>query len=253
MTIDVPDGSRVQSSLGRHRRISRHLLLSFLPVLMLFSAQWATAEESNDPPLLTTLKRHTRELMAAQSTAPSEKKHAATLDLCDFYVCLRQDKRYSESKSLQQDAAKIRRRLITAAKKIKDDLERKKIPRPSDLSRRVKKAIRAAYPSPDTPDSELLSSSQQTDTPTAAPTADSSAKSQNGVTAVDQKTGQAAGGFSTGWELIELIQTVVQPDFWESQGGPGTMRYFALRRILVVRATTDVHEQIRELLLKLPR
>ena len=56
--------------------------------------------------------------------------------------------------------------------------------------------------------------------------------------------GAAAGGAlpDTGWQLVELIQRVVAPDFWEPQGGPGVIRYFAMRRVLVVRATTDVHE-----------
>lgn len=58
----------------------------------------------------------------------------------------------------------------------------------------------------------------------------------------------AAAGGDSGWELVELIQQLVHPNFWETSGGPGTIRYFALRKLLVVRATSDVHEQIRDLL-----
>ncbi len=53
------------------------------------------------------------------------------------------------------------------------------------------------------------------------------------------------------WQLVELIQRVVAPDLWDVQGGSGTIQYFAMRRVLVVRATTDVHEQIRDLLMAL--
>lgn len=61
--------------------------------------------------------------------------------------------------------------------------------------------------------------------------------------------GQAAGGmFDNGWQLVELIQRIIAPDFWESRGGPGSMRYFAMKRVLVVRATSDVHQQIKDLL-----
>ena len=65
--------------------------------------------------------------------------------------------------------------------------------------------------------------------------------------------GAGAGGAiaDSGWELVELIQRVVAPDFWDAQGGPGAIRYFAMRRVLVVRATTDVHEQIKDLLMAL--
>ena len=55
----------------------------------------------------------------------------------------------------------------------------------------------------------------------------------------------------TGWQLVELLQRVVAPDFWERQGGPGTIRYLAMRRVLVVRATSDVHEQIKDMLMAL--
>ena len=53
------------------------------------------------------------------------------------------------------------------------------------------------------------------------------------------------------WALVELIQRTVHPDFWELTGGPGSIRYFAIKRVLVVRATTQVHEDLVALLRQL--
>jgi hypothetical protein len=72
---------------------------------------------------------------------------------------------------------------------------------------------------------------------------DSSSQREPGL---DARGGAAVA--DDGWSLIELIQRVIAPDFWEPQGVPGVIRYFAIKRALVVRATTDVHEQLRELL-----
>lgn len=45
-------------------------------------------------------------------------------------------------------------------------------------------------------------------------------------------------------ELIELIENTIAPDTWDSRGGRGTIRYFSLLRVLVVRQTGEVHHQL---------
>ncbi len=173
---------------------------------------------------LTTLRRQTRELLRQAAITPQgHQKDDAVAALCDLYVLIRQDARYTESEMLQQDAAKIRRRLLTISTRREAQLKRAEIPKSASLSSDVDAAIREALESED--------------------------PGKLGKLAF--QGGQAAGGFDNGWQLVELIQRIVEPDFWDAQGGPGTIRYFALRRVLVVRATSDVHEQIRDLLLSL--
>ncbi|MFP6752684.1 MAG: hypothetical protein VB855_13475, partial [Pirellulaceae bacterium] len=53
--------------------------------------------------------------------------------------------------------------------------------------------------------------------------------------------------------LIELITTTVEPDSWEDVGGAGTIKEFAGNLSLVISATQQVHEQIRDLLEQLRR
>lgn len=178
---------------------------------------------------LTTLRHQTRETLRREAVAPEGyQKDDAVAALCDLYVLLRKDDRYSQSEMLQQDAAKVRRRLLTVANRREARLKREKTPRPTSLSEDVDEEIKRALK------------------------ADSAEQGKLGRLAFGGGA-QAAGGFDNGWQLVELIQRVIEPDFWDTQGGPGTVHYFAMRRVLVVRATSDVHEQIRELLLSLPR
>ena len=66
----------------------------------------------------------------------------------------------------------------------------------------------------------------------------------------------AAGGggsFADFQSLIDLIQTTVVPDTWEALGGPSTMRDYAQNLSLVISTTSDVHDQITDLLESLRR
>ena len=61
---------------------------------------------------------------------------------------------------------------------------------------------------------------------------------------------RGGGGGPADWgpELAALIERTIAPTFWDVQGGPGTVFYYRPQRALVVRATTEVHEDIAELL-----
>jgi hypothetical protein len=178
---------------------------------------------SADTPL-TSLRYETRELLKQEAVLDDgAAKDAAVAALCDLYVVLRSDDRYGTSEMLQGDAAKVRRRLLSAAHHREAQLKRDGIDRPSNLSSEVDAAIATALADTQTDFSDLV-----------------------------EPSGQGGGALpDTGWQLVELLQRIVAPDFWDRQGGPGSIRYFAMRRVLVVRATTDVHEQIRDLLMAL--
>lgn len=174
---------------------------------------------------LTELKNETRELLRREAVLdPGAAKDDAIAALCDLYVVIRNDERYSTSEMLQGDAVRIRRRLLTTARRREARLKRERIERPSNLSAEVESAITAALA-----DHE-----------------------QGKLRDLTRRGGQGGAALpDTGWQLVELIQRIVTPDFWDAQGGPGAIRYFAMRRVLVVRATSDVHERIRDLLMAL--
>lgn len=54
-----------------------------------------------------------------------------------------------------------------------------------------------------------------------------------------------------GDELLDLIRTIIHPDFWQINGGSGRAYYYQPLRILVVRATQRVHEDMQSLLERL--
>jgi general secretion pathway protein D len=68
--------------------------------------------------------------------------------------------------------------------------------------------------------------------------------------------GASAGGggsFADFQSLIDLIQTTVVPDTWEALGGPSTMAPYPQNLSLVISTTSDVHDQIADLLESLRR
>lgn len=196
---------------------SRFLAVPPLLLACFFQAAWAEVS-------LTELRHQTRETLRQEAVLDQgSEKDAAIAALCDLYFLLRSDERYGTSAMLRGDAAKIRRRLLSIARRRENRLKRQGIERPSNLRAEVDSAIASALANPSaTLGAEL------------------------------QPSGLGGGALQdNGWQLVELIQAVVAPDFWDHRGGPGTIRYFAMRRVLVVRATTDVHEQIRDLLMAL--
>ena len=56
--------------------------------------------------------------------------------------------------------------------------------------------------------------------------------------------GGPAGAFDHGEELVELIQRVITPDTWDVNGGPSSIVYFRGLKVLVISATSEVHEKI---------
>jgi hypothetical protein len=54
--------------------------------------------------------------------------------------------------------------------------------------------------------------------------------------------GAAIPDFGPG--LVALIERTIAPDFWDTNGGPGSIVYYAPLRVLVVRATGEVHGNV---------
>ena len=65
--------------------------------------------------------------------------------------------------------------------------------------------------------------------------------------------GVGGGGQQNFQPLIDLIQSTVQPQTWDAQGGPGAIRPFDTNLSLVVSQTQEVHEEIADLLEQLRR
>lgn len=174
----------------------------------------------------TEVRRAVIKMLQNESNAESaDDKQTALITLCDAYVAIRLHPKYESSEILQGEAVRVRRRLISEGERLTDRLTREKIERPAALRKQI--------------DSAIQSSSEESQEPSES---------------LDDNGGSGSGGGAIadqGWALVELIQRTVHPDFWETTGGPGSIRYFAMKRVLVVRATTRVHEDLVALLRQL--
>lgn len=65
--------------------------------------------------------------------------------------------------------------------------------------------------------------------------------------------GSGGGAFADFDSLMELIETTVAPETWESLGGPSNMQPYPQNLSLVISTTSEVHDQIVELLESLRR
>jgi hypothetical protein len=50
--------------------------------------------------------------------------------------------------------------------------------------------------------------------------------------------------------LIETIVTSIDPESWQNRGGPGTIRYFAPTRTLIIRQSAEIHGMVKSSLYK---
>ena len=65
--------------------------------------------------------------------------------------------------------------------------------------------------------------------------------------------GRGGGSFADFTSLIQLIQTTIEPTTWEALGGVSTMQEYPQNLSLVISTTSDVHDQIVDLLESLRR
>ncbi len=65
--------------------------------------------------------------------------------------------------------------------------------------------------------------------------------------------GRGGGSFADFTSLIQLIQTTIEPTTWEALGGTSTMQEYPQNLSLVISTTSDVHDQIVDLLESLRR
>ncbi len=173
--------------------------------------------------------RERRQLKLSDGGAANQAYAQAVLRLCDVFAEIRGDQRYGDSEMLQKLVITLRHRLLDVARNLENKLQRSELPRPAWLATTSAAIRRTADPTSPSPANESVSSLPE--------------------------SGAAAGGgmIDNGWQLVELIQQTIEPGFWDTTGGPGTIYYFALKRALVVRATSEVHADLGNSLQQLKR
>ena len=188
------------------------LLISFSASDASFGQQQKTFKHYAD-----TLSRR----LIAEATAKSNADHElAVIELTKLYSELINDPRLRTSPTLNQYRIKLRARLM----KVLRELEIR-------IAREVSLATRS--------NSDQLQYALQRHL--------SAANRQMGGAKHLLAPRAGANVPDYGPQLVALIQRTITPQFWDVNGGPGAIVYYAPLRLLVVRATSQVHGQIRDL------
>ena len=173
--------------------------------------------------LIAEIERDVAAALREEAAADGKAQRGASIQrLCDVHAAIVSDPRYATSDTLKTYRAKVWSRLS----KIKQELRR-------HVARNEDRAV--ADPSLE---QEMRMSAASMSS--ALSLADAASGAPTGFLA----RGGAAQTASNAQALIELIERTIDPDFWDVNGGPGTIMYYPNLQCLVIRATGQVHEKI---------
>ena len=178
---------------------------------------------------------------------------ATIFDLCYLHREIVAHEKFGTSPQLDSVRARIAIRLKAIAKELKRDLLDQAIVDSSD--RKLKLGTNdVEIRGRNTEDSASYATSRQ-----AAGSREIDQKSLEQVYFCDCMTGGPSqyfaylpGSFAPPWDhgqdLVKLIETTIQPDFWVRNGGNGVLHYYQPLRILVVSGSAQVHFEMTDLL-----
>lgn len=191
--------------------------------------------EQVEPRRFNEIDADIRDALRAEAMAETDRQQAEAIHkIVALYQELRKDPRLATSDTLKKYKAKLWSRMT----RVKRDLERK-------LDREARSAKRNG-------DREKLQAIEQA-TRDLAEQVSMMNYTMGGPSYFLERSGGlgASGGafgggasFDHSQELIDLIQRTIKPDFWDVNGGPGSMFYYRPLMALVVRATSEVHGNV---------
>ncbi len=169
------------------------------------------------------------ELLKRESQTKDQAARASAVrGMCALHAEIVHDSRYPNSDVLKEYRGRLWSRLTKVKAELKQQLGRNKANKES---------------------LENLATLESADSPSVA-AAESLATSLSLLDQVQNGPGQlmafggAPGAPDWGPDLVALIERTINPSFWDTVGGPGSIYYYRPLLCLVVRATAEVHEQI---------
>lgn len=191
----------------------------------------ASAAESA-PRSLLGLQREIRQALRDEATAPTlAERSSAVYELCALHREIVRDPRFRANEPLQEMRRQVASRLVKVESDLKRQIHGQRVDRPVADPQDVVAASLAEHLA-------FVGASQ------GGPARLLADQGWAG-------SGRAGGGLGppeNGQGLVDLIQRTIHPDFWDVNGGPGTIVYFSPLRCLVVRATAEAHQDVGGLL-----
>ena len=179
---------------------------------------------------------------AAVAKEPSERDKT-TRELMLIYLELEQDQNLSHDERLEMHTV-VRSRLQSIEKSLRAEIARD---HPHKANAKAGAKAKAVESTPQTTDVTVLA--QQIAAPLVAPAAPGAGR--NAAANRLAVNGGVIGRLQPpdfGQDLVDLIHNVISPRTWDVNGGPGSVVYFRNFRALVVRAPSEVQNQVGDVL-----
>jgi len=191
------------------------------------------ARPNSEPRPYHEISEDITDLIRREATAKNDSARIAAIEeMSVLYRELKRDPRLAEAPTIQRYKIKLWSRLS----KIKNDLKR-------EIARDQKRsALRRDEPTVDPQQDAYEEAGQSLATQMAL-----ASYSLGGPAQILARTGGGFGGGAVrdyGERLVELIERTIAPELWDTNGGPGAIFYYEPLRVLVVRATTEVHHKL---------
>ncbi len=195
----------------------------------------------------------------------------AIVDLCILHQEIVRDPRFQTHDVLISMRAQIAARLKQFKKQLTLDMKR----RERSMAREQQQARRSAASRESTPtnsrstassnaagesdatgDTALLSGGTSSEFDADATLTDAMIRDAEMLTGMTggpiRIWGHVGGNFAPPWdhgpELVNLIESTINPEFWRRNGGNGVIEYYQPLRVLVISASSQVHDDITNML-----
>jgi hypothetical protein len=212
----------------------------WLSACILMAACGFSAEEPSPakaPPALHAYQGRLRTLLREEAECRDARRRAALIAaMCQLHQQIVADPRFATSPTLQEYRVQLWSRL----RKIKTELAP-----PAKAERALARGRGTAFPATDPlatlqgADAEVLAAADMSACALMLAT-----QAAGGPAIAVLGYGGAAVPPDYGPALVALIERTINPAFWDVNGGPGSIVYYAPLHCLVVRATAEVHGQV---------
>lgn len=174
----------------------------------------------------------------------------AIVDLCHLHHQLVSDPRFNANQQLKSFRAIAASRLIKCQREIEVEMKRhqRQLDRISKMETLKKRGERPHSSQVEFPDSTQLEQAFQE---MAVEDMQLLTQLSGGPVRVWSHIGGnfgANGICDFGPDLVQLIENTINPDSWQSNGGSGVIHYYRPLRILVISASSQVHDNVTDLL-----
>lgn len=213
----------------------------------------SASREKNAPRRAVEITRELVELEKQTNKLESDvEKGENIIRICELFVEVGEHPSIGTNGALQSLNMRIRNRLRGVERRLVKEMKQRKIPEPPEMvARREEENKRRAAGN---------SAAYGSDASGTAGQGNSALGGNNALGGFHRNSppgeqaagnppgGNAAPGPDYGWYLVNLIRTVIKPEYWSVAGGPGKAIYFPNSRALIIHGSWRIQEDVADLL-----